>query len=53
MKKIENIIGSIVGKIGSVFILLIIRLFMKKQHDDFHAAVSEFQSKADKTPNFK
>jgi len=53
MKKVENIIGSIVGKIGNVFILLIIRLFMKKQHDDFYVAVSEFQSKANKTPNFK
>lgn len=53
MKKLENVIGSIVGKIGNVFILLIVRLFMKKQHDQFHAAVLDFQAKADQTPNFK
>lgn len=53
MKKLENILGSIVGKIGNAFILLIIRLFMKKQHDEFRAAVLDFEAKADKTPNFK
>ena len=53
MKKLESIIGTVVGKIGNAFILLIIRLFMKKQHDEFHAAVLDFQAKADKTPNFK
>jgi len=52
MKKIEDFVGFLIGKISNIFISLFVRFLMNRQYKGFNSAVSDFNKFSKSTPDF-
>jgi len=52
MKKIEDFVGFLIGKISNIFISLFVRFFMYRQYRGFNSAAVVFDQDAKSTPDF-